>query len=65
MRLSTHHGLGQPRLLVAFYFSFQIDISLLLERQLELWGEVKWQAQIAQTIAFPGGLPPELEGFSL
>lgn len=34
-------------------------------QKLELWGEVKWQAQVAQSIAFPGGLPPELEGFSL
>lgn len=34
-------------------------------RKLELWDETKWQAQIAQTIAFPGALPPELEGFSL
>lgn len=34
-------------------------------RKLELWDEMKWQAQIAQTIAFPGALPPELEGFSL
>src|SRR5580700_4718658 len=36
MRLSPHHGLGQPRLLVAFCFSFLIEISLLLERQFEL-----------------------------
>src|SRR5260370_6336152 len=36
MRLLPLHGLGQPRLLVAFCFSFQIEISLLLERQLEL-----------------------------
>ncbi|MFI4888447.1 MAG: division/cell wall cluster transcriptional repressor MraZ [Burkholderiales bacterium] len=34
-------------------------------RKLELWDEVKWQAQIAQTIAFPGALPPGLEGLSL
>ncbi len=34
-------------------------------QKLELWDEVKWQAQIAQTIAFPGVLPPGLEGFSL
>ena len=33
--------------------------------KLELWDEVKWQAQIAQTIAFPGGLPPGLEDMSL
>lgn len=33
--------------------------------KLELWDEAKWQAQIAQTIAFPGALPPGLEGFSL
>ena len=34
-------------------------------QKLELWDEVKWQAQIAQTIAFPGALPQGLEGFSL
>jgi MraZ protein len=34
-------------------------------QKLELWDEVKWQAQIAQTIAFPGVLPAGLEGFSL
>jgi MraZ protein len=33
--------------------------------KLELWDDAKWQAQIAQTIAFPGGLPPGLEGLSL
>ena len=33
--------------------------------KLELWDEVKWQAQIAQTITFQGGLPPGLEGLSL
>ena len=34
-------------------------------RKLELWDEVRWQAQIAQTISFPGGLPAGLEGLSL
>jgi MraZ protein len=34
-------------------------------QKLELWDEVKWQAQIAQTITFPGGLPPGLQGVSL
>lgn len=34
-------------------------------RKLELWDEAKWQAQVAKTIAFPGELPPELEGLSL
>ena len=34
-------------------------------RKLELWDEVRWQAQIAQTIAFPGGLPPGLQDLSL
>ena len=34
-------------------------------RKLELWDEVKWQAQIAQTISCPDGLPPGLEGLSL
>ena len=33
--------------------------------KLELWDEVKWQAQIAQSITFQGGLPPGLEGLSL
>jgi len=33
--------------------------------KLELWDEVKWQAQIARTISFPDGLPPGLEGLSL
>ena len=31
----------------------------------ELWDEGQWQAQTAQTIAFPAGLPPELGDFSL
>ena len=32
----------------------------------ELWDEGKWQEQTAQSITFPaGGLPPELDGFSL
>ena len=35
-------------------------------RKFEVWDEAKWQAQTAQTIAFPAdGLPPELDGFSL
>ena len=34
-------------------------------QKLELWDEAKWQAQIARSIAFPGALPPGLEGFSL
>ena len=35
-------------------------------RKFELWDEAQWQAQTAQTIAFPAdGLPPELDGFSL
>lgn len=34
-------------------------------QKLELWDEMKWQAQVARTIAFPGALPPGLEGFSL
>jgi DNA-binding transcriptional regulator/RsmH inhibitor MraZ len=34
-------------------------------RKLELWDEVRWQAQVAQTIAFPGGLPPGLQDLSL
>src|SRR6202051_4620852 len=36
MRSSPLHDLGQPRLLVASCFSFQIEISLLLQRQIEL-----------------------------
>jgi MraZ protein len=32
----------------------------------ELWDEAQWQAQTAQTIAFPAGGPPsELDGFTL
>ena len=32
----------------------------------ELWDEARWTEQTAQAIAFPsGGLPPELDGFSL
>jgi MraZ protein len=32
----------------------------------ELWDEAKWLEQTAQAVAFPaGGLPPELDGFSL
>jgi MraZ protein len=35
-------------------------------QKFELWDEAQWQAQTAQAIAFPaGGLPPELDGFSL
>ena len=32
----------------------------------ELWDEAKWQEQTARAIRFPaGGMPPELDGFSL
>jgi MraZ protein len=32
----------------------------------ELWDDARWAEQTAQAIAFPaGGLPPELDGFSL
>ena len=32
----------------------------------ELWDDAKWQQETARTITFPsGGLPPELDGFSL
>jgi MraZ protein len=34
-------------------------------QKLELWDEGKWQAQLAQSITFPGGLPAGLEGLSL
>jgi MraZ protein len=34
-------------------------------RKLELWDDVRWQAQIAQPISFADGLPRELEGLSL
>lgn len=34
-------------------------------QKLELWDEVKWQAQVAQTITFAGGLPDGLQGLSL
>ena len=34
--------------------------------KLELWDDAKWQQETARTITFPaGGLPPELDGFSL
>ena len=31
----------------------------------ELWDDAKWQQETARAITFPGGLPPELNGFSL
>ena len=32
----------------------------------ELWDEAKWLERTEQAVAFPaGGLPPELDGFSL
>jgi len=32
----------------------------------ELWDEARWVEETAQIVAFPaGGLPPELDGFSL
>jgi MraZ protein len=32
----------------------------------ELWDDARWQHETARTITFPaGGLPPELDGFSL
>jgi MraZ protein len=32
----------------------------------ELWDEEQWHGRTAQAVAFPaGGLPPELDGFSL
>jgi MraZ protein len=35
-------------------------------KRFELWDETKWLERTAQAIAFPtGGLPPELDGFSL
>ena len=35
-------------------------------QKFELWDEAQWHAQTTQAIAFPaGGLPPELDGFSL
>ena len=34
-------------------------------QKLELWDEVRWQAQVAQTITFAGGLPDGLQGLSL
>lgn len=34
-------------------------------RKLELWDDVRWQAQIGQPITFPDGLPAGLEGLSL
>ena len=35
-------------------------------RKFELWDDAAWAARTAQAIAFDGGgLPPELDGFSL
>lgn len=35
-------------------------------QKFELWDEAQWQVETTQAIAFPtGGLPPELDGFSL
>jgi MraZ protein len=35
-------------------------------KKFELWDETKWLERTTQAIAFPtGGLPPELDGFSL
>ena len=35
-------------------------------KRFELWDEAKWLERTAQAVAFPtGGLPPELDGFSL
>ena len=35
-------------------------------QKFELWDDAQWQVETAQAIAFPaGGLPPELDGFSL
>lgn len=31
----------------------------------ELWDETRWIEQTARAVAFPSGLPPELDGFSL
>jgi MraZ protein len=31
----------------------------------ELWDESRWSEQTAHATAFPDGIPPELEGFSL
>ena len=31
----------------------------------ELWDEAKWLERTEHTVAFPAGLPPELDGFSL
>ena len=46
-----------------------LDKSVVLVGQghrFELWGHAQWQAQTAQAIEFEaGGLPPELDGFSL
>jgi MraZ protein len=35
-------------------------------QKFELWDEAQWEVTTAQAVAFPaGGLPPELDGFSL
>lgn len=34
--------------------------------KVELWNEARWEAQVEQALTFrDGGLPPELEGFTL
>jgi len=62
---------GSGRILVspALRAFARLDREVVLVGQghrLELWNAPEWQAQTAQAIAFDaGGLPPELDGFSL
>ena len=49
------------------YAGLEHDVVLVGQgNKFELWDGPKWQQETARTITFPtGGLPPELDGFSL
>jgi MraZ protein len=49
------------------YAALQHRVALVGQgNKFELWDDARWQEQTARTITFPaGGLPPELDGFSL
>ena len=58
-----------PREVAAYLDRNSLDKRVVLVgqgRKLELWDDVAWRNATAQAIAFEhGGLPPELDGFSL
>ena len=62
---------GSGRILVspALRAFARLDRDVVLVGQghrFELWGKAEWQSQTALAVAIPaGGLPPELDGFSL